>query len=213
MVIHGGTGLTDDQFRRLIANGVAKINYFTALADAAGSSIKNNTKADRTCSYTGLVKDVPTAISHEVEHCMRLWGSAGRAAEVLSRCQPWLPVEHLIVYNVEGIDEYPTEMMMAEGRRVLGAIPGVREVMTGEAIQEKAKYRYTWLVRFCHPAVIDSYREHPDHVAFSDKLFRPVAGGRRSGCGYRRHRSGNGSPSFRRRRRRRAWRSRGPNRG
>jgi len=178
LVIHGGTGLSDDQFRRLIANGVAKINYYTALADAASTSIKCSIKADRSCSYTGMVKDVPTAISLEVEHCMRLWGSAGRAAEVLSRCQPWLPVEHLIVYNVEGIDEYRTEMMMAEGRRVLGAIPGVREVMTGEAIQEKARYRYTWLVRLCHPEVIDSYREHPNHVAFADKLFRPVASGR-----------------------------------
>lgn len=36
-------------------------------------------------------------------------------------------------------------------------------------------YRYIWLVRFCHPAVIDSYREHPAHVTFADNLFRPVA--------------------------------------
>jgi len=178
LVIHGGTGLTDDQFRRLIANGVAKINYYTALSDAAGTCIRSNSKADKSSSYTGLMKNIPTAISKEVERCMRLWGSAGRAAEVLSRCRPWLPVEHLIIYNVEGIDENRIEMMMAEGRQVLSVIPGVREVITGEAIREKAKYRYSWLVRFCHPAVIDSYREHPGHVAFAEKLFRPVAGGR-----------------------------------
>jgi len=74
-----------------------------------------------------------------------------------------------------GMTRQETETMMAEGRRVLGAIPGVREVVTGHAVKEDAKYRYTWLVRFCHPAVIDSYREHPAHVAFADKLFRPVA--------------------------------------
>ena len=68
--------------------------------------------------------------------------------------------------------------MIAEGRRVLSAIPGVRDVFTGEAVQDDEKYRHTWLVRFCHPAVIDSYREHPDHVTFADKLFRPVAGER-----------------------------------
>ncbi|MFQ5644183.1 MAG: Dabb family protein, partial [Thiogranum sp.] len=113
-----------------------------------------------------------------VESRMRLWGSAGRAAEVLSRCRSWLPVEHVIVYDVEGIDATRVEVMMAEGRRVLGAIPGVREVVTGRAVQENARYHYSWLVRFCHPAVIDSYREHPDHVAFADKLFRPVAGRR-----------------------------------
>ena len=84
----------------------------------------------------------------------------------------------MIIYNVTGINEQETEAMMAEGKEVLSAIPGVREVVTGKAIQEDAKYRYTWLVRFCHPAVIDSYREHPAHVAFADNLFRPVAGGR-----------------------------------
>jgi fructose-bisphosphate aldolase class II len=58
---------------------------------------------------------------------------------------------------------------------VLGAIPGVREVFTGAAVRDGARYRYSWNVRFCHPAVIDSYRYHPDHVAFADTWFRPVA--------------------------------------
>jgi len=178
LVIHGGTGLSDDQFRRLITNGVAKINYYTALADVAGASIRTNARVDRSHGYTGLVKGVQESVSNEVKSRMRLWGSAGRAAEVLSSCRPWMPVEHLIIYNVEGIDTSRVEVMMAEGRRLLGAIPGVREVVTGKAVQENEKYRYTWLVRFCHQAVIDSYREHPDHVAFADRVFRPVAGER-----------------------------------
>ena len=178
LVIHGGAGLSDDQFRRLIVNGVARINCYTALAEAADASLGNNRKSSNGDGYTGLTGNIREAITAEVERCIRLCGSAGRAAEVLSRCQPWMPVEHLIIYNVEGIDEARVEMIMAEGRRVLSAIPGVREVVTGRAVQEKAKYRYTWLVRFCHPAVIDSYREHPEHVAFADKLFRPVAGER-----------------------------------
>jgi fructose-bisphosphate aldolase class II len=45
-------------------------------------------------------------------------------------------------------------------------------------VQDNAKYRYTWLMRFCNPLVIHSYREHPHHVTFADKLFRPVAGER-----------------------------------
>jgi len=36
LVIHGGTGLGDDQFRRLIENGVAKINYYTCGEAPAG---------------------------------------------------------------------------------------------------------------------------------------------------------------------------------
>jgi fructose-bisphosphate aldolase class II len=67
---------------------------------------------------------------------------------------------------------------MAEGRRVLPGIPGVREVFTGKALKADARYRCSWNIRFCHPAVIDSYRDHPDHRAFADNWFRPVAGDR-----------------------------------
>ncbi|PLY14653.1 MAG: fructose-bisphosphate aldolase [Sedimenticola sp.] len=176
LVIHGGTGLSDDQFRQLIDRGVAKINYYTALADAAGDCIRSNIQCKG--GYTALLKGASEAIGKEVERCIRLWGSAGRAREVLESSKPWLPVEHLIIYNVKGIDPQGIEAMMVEGTRVLAAIPGVREVMTGSAIREDAVYRYTWLVRFCDQAVINSYRDHPQHVEFADKFFRPVAGER-----------------------------------
>ncbi len=179
LVIHGGTGLSDAQFRRLITNGVAKINYYTALSEAAGASIRSSASTRKGNSYTNLVKDVRRAVGSEVGSKMRLWGSAGRAAEVLARCQAWTPVEHLIIYNLSGgNDPEQAEMLMTEGRRVLGAIPGVREVVSGTAARENAGYRYSWLIRFCHPKVIDSFREHPDHVAFADQLFRPLANDR-----------------------------------
>ena len=178
LVIHGGTGLSDDQFQQLIANGVAKINYDTALADAADAAIQNNAQATESATYTTLSQGVQVAISQESERCMRLWGSAGRAAGVLANCTPWLPVEHLIIYNVKGLDEDKVTEMMAKGQQVLSRIPGVREVITGKAVKTTVDYRYTWLVQFCHPAVIDSYRDHPDHIAFADKLFRPVASNR-----------------------------------
>jgi len=159
---------------------VTKINYYTALADAAGVRMRDNARIDRRGGYTSLTEGVKDAISVEVERCMRLWGSSDRAAELLAECAAWAPVEHLIIYNVTDITEVEVNTMMAEGRRVLSAIPGVREVATGRAVKEDAEYRYTWLVRFCHPAVIDSYREHPVHVAFADNLFRPIAGERLS---------------------------------
>ena len=121
---------------------------------------------------TAGVKD---AISTEVERCIRLWGSANRAAELLSQCTPWLPVEHLIVYNVGGITEQQAKTMMSEGKKTLSTIPGVLDVVIGHAIQHDDMYRYTWLIRFCHSAVIESYRTHPKHIAFADTLFRPVA--------------------------------------
>lgn len=176
LVLHGGTGLADEQYSRLITNGVSKINYYTALADAAGNRMQQNTQNGGQ-SYTALVAGAADTIAEETERCMRLWGAAGRADELLKICSPWAPVEHLIIYNADASDD-AIHTMMAAGRQVLSQIPGVREVFTGEAIQEEASYRCCWLVRFCHPAVIDSYREHPDHISFADSLFRPIAGDR-----------------------------------
>jgi len=178
LVFHGDMGLSDEQFHRLIANGVAKINCYTALADVASASIRANAKTRDNGGYTGLMNGVQLAIRTEVKRYMVVWGSAGRAAEVIAECRAWQPVEHLIIYNVEGADDAQVEAMMVRGREVLSRIPGVRRVSTGSAVQGQAKYCFSWLVQFAHLKVIDSYRDHPDHVAFANQLFRPIAGDR-----------------------------------
>jgi fructose-bisphosphate aldolase, class II len=178
LVIHGGTGLTDDQFDRLIKNGVAKINYYTALADAAGKTMRENAAADERCGYTGIVKGIQDAMRAEIERCMVNWGSAGKADAVLGAAEAWQPVHHVIIYNLDTDDASQISNMMHEGEKVLSQIPGVRRVITANAIQDDASYKFIWLVEFVHKNVIDSYREHPDHVAFADTLFRPIAGDR-----------------------------------
>jgi fructose-bisphosphate aldolase class II len=178
LVIHGGTGLGDAQFRALIERGVAKINYYTALADAAAASLRARAAAEPRAGYTGLMQDVRAAITAEVERCIELWGAAGQADAVLAAARPWREVEHLIVYNVTDAARDRVPDIMREGRAVLGAIPGVRRVFTGEAVTADAKYRHCWLVRFASEAVIPAYRDHPAHRAFADGWFRPIAGDR-----------------------------------
>ena len=178
LVIHGGTGLSDEQFRQLIANGVAKINYYTALADAAGARMRENVAADDRCGYTGIVRGIQDAMRAEIERCMLNWGSADQADAVLAVAQAWQPVHHVIIYNVNTTDEAQVASMMAEGERSLSRIPGVRRVITAKAVQQAATYQFTWLIEFVHDNVIASYRDHPDHVAFADSLFRPIAGDR-----------------------------------
>lgn len=178
LVIHGGTGLSDQQFQDLIANGVTKINYYTALADAAGKQIRANAQQDATCGYTGLVKGIIGAIQQECEKRIRQWGSEGGAAAILAEAEPWQEVEHVIVYNTEGTTPQQVDELMQIGRETLSNIPGVRRVFTGNALQEAASYRHCWVIRFAHRDVADSYRNHPDHVAYADTHFRPVAGDR-----------------------------------
>lgn len=175
LVIHGGSGLTEEQFRRLTAKGVAKINYYTTLSDVAVEAMRLQMKSDRNGSFTDLKKGVKEAIGTEVERCLKLWGSAGRAAEVLAQCEAWEPIEQIIIYNTEGPTARNSNEMMAEGRRILSTIPGVREVFSGETVKQGARYQYCWRIRFAHPRVIESYRDHPAHVEFANTLFRPMA--------------------------------------
>ena len=178
LVIHGGTGLSDDQFKQLIDNGVAKINYYTALADAAGRCIRDNADKDSNCGYTGLVSGVADAIQKETERCIKLWGSEGRADEILACAAPQRDVEHVIFYNTEGIDKDKVEELMRIGHETLGKIPGVRRIFTGHAITEDAKFKHSWVIKFTDESVVESYKNHPDHVDYADTHFRPVAGDR-----------------------------------
>ncbi len=180
LVIHGGTGLREDQYRSLIDNGVTKINYYTALADAAGQRIKGNVESETNCSYTSHIHGVAEAVHHEAAHCIEIWGCAGRADSMLASCRPWLPVEHVIFFNTERLNAAATEDMMSEGKGVLGSIPGVQRVFTGHAVAEDSSYRHCWIVRFSARPVIDSYREHAAHQHFADNRFRPYAGDRLS---------------------------------
>ncbi|UCB54845.1 MAG: Dabb family protein [Thiotrichales bacterium] len=128
-------------------------------------------------SWQAIEQRVAHAASDHLRAVFDKLGSSGRGSAALATCAPWRPVEHLIVYNTTTDDATSAELA-AEGRRVLDRIPGVRATWSGCSVKADAGYRWCWLVRFAHPAVIDSYREHPDHVAYADNHFRPVAGDR-----------------------------------
>ena len=128
-------------------------------------------------SWQNVEQSIARAAADFLQPMITRLGSSGFGHAALDYCKPWRPVEHLIIYNTTTDDETSAEMA-AEGRRVLDRIPGVRATWSGRAITADAGYRWCWLIRFAHPAVIDSYREHPDHVAYADNHFRPVAGDR-----------------------------------
>lgn len=175
LVIHGGSGLSDDQFRKLPTLGVVKINYYTALSDVAAKVMRTQTRQNPSGSFIELKKGVKEAIGAEVERCMKLWGCAGRAAEVVAQCEPWSIVEQLVVHNVYRMDEHQLGLMMQESRSLLSQIPGVREVFSGDALREDDKYQFCWMIRFANKSVIDSFSQHPNFQAFSNKLFKSYA--------------------------------------
>lgn len=78
LVLHGGSGLSDDDFRTAIARGIAKVNIFTDIntagATAAAASIRDGKTA-----LTDLIPREVAAIEESVAEKMRLFGSTGRA--------------------------------------------------------------------------------------------------------------------------------------
>ncbi len=125
----------------------------------------------------GRTTAVRQAVAEAAAALMEGLGAAGRGPAVLARCRRWRPVEHLILYNVDAA-EAEAEKLAAEGRAVLSRIPGVQAALSGRAVKADAQYQWCWLIRFAHPAVIPSYRDHPDHAAYADNRFRPLAGDR-----------------------------------
>ena len=80
MVLHGGTGLTEDQFADLIARGCAKVNISTALKIAFIDAHREYLDANPgKHDPPSLLRHVRSAVKDMAEHYIRTFGSAGRA--------------------------------------------------------------------------------------------------------------------------------------
>ena len=77
LVLHGGSGLSDEDFRACVANGISKVNIFThnnlAAARAANSHFNQSTGAFE------LMPVITEAVKRETMHHMRVFGSDGKA--------------------------------------------------------------------------------------------------------------------------------------
>lgn len=76
LVLHGGSGLSDDDFRNTIRNGIAKVNIFTDLCLAGSRAMKE--ASDNNISYLDARNLKVNAIKEAVKKKMILFGSDGR---------------------------------------------------------------------------------------------------------------------------------------
>ena len=77
LVLHGGSGIADGDFRRAIACGICKINIYTAMALAALDAMREGL-ANPACNYMKASQSVRAAIKAVVMHHMEVFGSCGR---------------------------------------------------------------------------------------------------------------------------------------
>ena len=74
LVLHGGSGLSDDDFRNTIAGGIRKVNVFTDVILAAKAAIR----ADADESYGDALMRAEVAMKEAVAAKLQLFGSAGK---------------------------------------------------------------------------------------------------------------------------------------
>ena len=80
MVLHGGTGLTEEQFTDLIARGCAKVNISTALKIAFVDSHREYLDANPgKHDPPSMLSHVRSAVKQMAEHHISMFGSAGKA--------------------------------------------------------------------------------------------------------------------------------------
>ena len=75
LVLHGGSGLSDDDFHDTIAGGVSKINVYTDVRLAAKKAVADNPDA----AYTDLCQLAETAMREATIAKLRLFGGEGKA--------------------------------------------------------------------------------------------------------------------------------------
>ena len=77
LVLHGGSGLSDDDFRNTVKNGIAKVNIFTDLCNAGEKAMRQG--LDESKAYLDIrnmkVEEIKNAVKRKIE----LFGCAGKA--------------------------------------------------------------------------------------------------------------------------------------
>ena len=77
LVLHGGSGLSDDDFKNTIRNGIAKVNIFTDLCLAGERAMKDG--EEKKLSYLETRNLKVEYIKEAVKHKMALFGSVNKA--------------------------------------------------------------------------------------------------------------------------------------
>ena len=75
LVLHGGSGLSDDDFRNTISSGIVKVNVYTDIILAGKRALAEHPEA----SYPDSICHAREAMKEATLQKLRLFGSAGKA--------------------------------------------------------------------------------------------------------------------------------------
>ena len=78
LVLHGGTGLTADDFRNCIANGIKKINIATASYDNSARKIREVCESKPDAKFFDFSDAIVRGTRENIKHHMKIFNSEGR---------------------------------------------------------------------------------------------------------------------------------------
>ena len=78
LVLHGGTGLTEDDFKNCIANGIKKINIATASYDNLARKIREVSAANPNAKFFDFSDAIVRGTCENVKHHMQIFNFGRR---------------------------------------------------------------------------------------------------------------------------------------
>ncbi len=79
LVLHGGSGISDDDFKTAISIGICKINIYTEMSAAACDRVRTIADSQDRIDYPTLLLEAREDVKSVVVEKMRMFGSSGRA--------------------------------------------------------------------------------------------------------------------------------------
>lgn len=82
-------------------------------------------------------------------------------------------IQHMVIFDLKhGQDSQETLAFLRDGRRILTAIPGVRQFQVFKQVSPKNDYDFGFSMVFAGKADYEKYNSHPDHVAFVEQRWK-----------------------------------------
>lgn len=79
LVLHGGSGIPDDDFRTAISLGICKINIYTEMSVAASDRVRELVGSPDPIDYPNLLLESRASVQAVVVQKLRTFGSSGKA--------------------------------------------------------------------------------------------------------------------------------------
>lgn len=71
--MHGGSGVSDEDYAVAIENGICKVNYYTYMNVAGGEASKEFWKDDETNFYDSMAIKATEAIKEDVKRAIKVF--------------------------------------------------------------------------------------------------------------------------------------------